>query len=82
MSRWTWHGTHLGEFEGLPATGKQASGQGIEVYRFVDGKVAEIWLEVNVLTVLTQLGVFPPGGIPKPVLWLIGQFQRLRPVPS
>ena len=79
MSRWTWRGTHLGEFEDLPPTGKQAAGQGIEVYRFVDGKVAEIWLEVNVLSVLTQLGVFPPGGFPKPVLWLIGQYQRLRP---
>jgi steroid delta-isomerase-like uncharacterized protein len=78
MSRGTWHGTHLGEFEGLPATGRRASGQGIEIYRFVDGKIEEIWLEVNVVNVLQQLGVFPKGGIPKPVLWLIGQAQRLR----
>jgi steroid delta-isomerase-like uncharacterized protein len=78
MSRWTWRGTHLGPFQGLPPTGRQASGQGIEIYRFVDGKIEEIWLEVNVLSVLEQLGVFPKGGIPKPALWLIGQFQRLR----
>jgi steroid delta-isomerase-like uncharacterized protein len=79
MARWTWRGTHLGPFQGLPPTGRQASGQGIEIYRFADGKIEEIWLEVNVLSVLEQLGVFPKGGIPRPVLWLIGQFQRLRP---
>jgi steroid delta-isomerase-like uncharacterized protein len=78
MSRWTWRGTHLGPFQGLPPTGRQASGQGIEMYRFADGKIEEIWLEVNVLSVLEQLGIFPKGGIPKPALWVIGQLQRLR----
>jgi steroid delta-isomerase-like uncharacterized protein len=78
MARWIWRGTHLGPFQGLPHTGRQASGQGIEIYRFADGKIEEIWLEVNVLSVLEQLGVFPKGGIPRPVLWIIGQVQRLR----
>jgi hypothetical protein len=55
------------------------SGRGIEIYRWVGDKIEEIWLEVDVLSVLQQLGVFPKGGIPRPVLWIVGQVQRLRP---
>jgi steroid delta-isomerase-like uncharacterized protein len=79
MARWSWTGTHLGPFQGIPPTGRQVSGRGIEIYRWVGDKIEEIWLEVDVLSVLQQLGVFPKGGIPRPVLWIVGQVQRLRP---
>jgi steroid delta-isomerase-like uncharacterized protein len=78
IARWSWTGTHLGPFQGIPATGRRVSGRGIEMYHWVGNKIDEIWLEVNVVSVLQQLGVFPSGGIPRPVLWAIGQVQRLR----
>jgi steroid delta-isomerase-like uncharacterized protein len=82
MSRWTWRGTHLGPFLGIPPTGKQATGRGMEIYRFAGDKIEEIWLEVDPLGMLQQLGIFPKGGIPRPVLWLVGRLQRLRAGPS
>jgi steroid delta-isomerase-like uncharacterized protein len=78
MSRWSWRGTHTGNFLGIPPTGKQAAGRGIEMYRFADGKIHEIWLEVDALGVLQELGIFPRGGIPRPLLWLISRVQQLR----
>jgi steroid delta-isomerase-like uncharacterized protein len=78
MARWSWTGTHLGPFQGIPPTGRRVQGRGIEIYRWVGDRIEEIWLEVDVVSVLQQLGIFPSGGIPRPVLWMIGQVQRLR----
>ena len=50
-------GTHNGEFNGIPATGKAVELPFIIIYRFEDGKIAEHWLEANHLSLLTQLGV-------------------------
>jgi len=43
MVRWTFHGTHLGEFHSLPPTGKPVAYSGINIFRVADGKIAEIW---------------------------------------
>ena len=37
------HATHGGDFLGLPATGREIVVDGIEIYRFADGKVVEFW---------------------------------------
>lgn len=50
-------GTHNGEFNGIPATGKSVDLPFIIIYRFEDGKIAEHWLETNHLALLSQLGV-------------------------
>lgn len=50
-------GTHNGEFNGIPATGKYVDMPFIIIYRFEGGKIAEHWMEANHLTLLTQLGV-------------------------
>lgn len=34
--RFTFHGTHQGEFMGIPPTGKQVTMQGIDIMRIVD----------------------------------------------
>lgn len=61
--RWTQHGTHVGEFFGIPATGRSFSIPGIDVYRLADGKLAEHWHVVDVYSMLIQLGVLPaPAG--------------------
>lgn len=40
---WTFTGTNTGPFLGQPATGRSISINGIDVLRFVNGKVAEQW---------------------------------------
>jgi predicted ester cyclase len=50
-------GTHTGEFNGIPATGKEVDLPFMIMYRIEGGKIAEHWLEANHLALLTQLGI-------------------------
>lgn len=50
-------GNHTGEFNGIPATGKTVDLPFIIIYRIEGEKIAEHWLEANILDLLTQLGV-------------------------
>ncbi|MFH8839338.1 ester cyclase [Streptomyces sp. NPDC017868] len=59
VSRNTVTGTHLGEYRGMPPTGKPVSYGEIFVFRFEDGRIAEIRGVVDVLTQLRQLGALP-----------------------
>ena len=43
--RTVWRGTHLGEYEGVGATGKPVVRTMIQIFRIADGKVAEEWNE-------------------------------------
>lgn len=56
---WTLHGTHQGEFLGVPATRNRISTQGIDIYRIANGQIAEIWTVGDDLGLLFQLGAFP-----------------------
>ena len=51
------HGTHQGEFFGIPQTGKQVAVSGIHIMRFADGKLVEHWGNNDDLGLLQQLGV-------------------------
>jgi steroid delta-isomerase-like uncharacterized protein len=57
--RWTVHGTHQRDFEGIPATGRLVTMTGIFIYRIAGGRVVEIWASVDDLGLLQQLGVVP-----------------------
>ena len=59
--RWTTKATQLGEFLGIPATGKNYKIPGIDIYRMKDGKLAEHWHVIDMLSMLQQLGVIPSG---------------------
>lgn len=59
VARFTAQGVHKGSFMGLPATGKPITMTGIEIFRIKDGKIAELWGEVNLLGLMQQLGIFP-----------------------
>ncbi len=60
---WTTRGTHVGEFNGLPPTGKSYTIQGIDIFQFRDGRMAEHWDVVDIYGFLTQLGALPaPSG--------------------
>ncbi|WP_028921639.1 ester cyclase [Pseudonocardia acaciae] len=52
-------GTHLGEYRGLPPTGRSVTYNEIFIVRFEGGRVAEIWGVVDVFAQLRQLGVIP-----------------------
>jgi predicted ester cyclase len=55
--------THNGEFMGTAPTGRKIQWTEIHVYRFVDGKIAEHWVELSMLQLLQQIGAIPaPGG--------------------
>jgi steroid delta-isomerase-like uncharacterized protein len=48
-------GTHRGEWLGVPATGRRVSTQEFAVYRWADGRIAEVWVTADNLRVLDQL---------------------------
>ncbi|GGV56042.1 hypothetical protein GCM10010294_01270 [Streptomyces griseoloalbus] len=52
-------GTHRGEYQGLPPTGKTVAYSEIFIFRFADGRIAEIRGVVDVLSLLRQLGALP-----------------------
>jgi steroid delta-isomerase-like uncharacterized protein len=68
--RWTSSGTHEGEFMGIPATGSSFAIAGIDIHAMRDGKMAEHWHVVDLLSLLQQLGVSTepanPGRSPIP----------------
>ena len=51
--------THTGEFNGIPATGNKVAWTEIHIYRLVDGKIAEMWSEIDLLALLAQIGALP-----------------------
>ncbi|MCM2580422.1 ester cyclase [Streptomyces meridianus] len=56
-TRWSWRGTHRGDFMGLPATGKEVTMSGVTIFRFRDGKIAEGWWNWDLLGMMRQLGL-------------------------
>jgi steroid delta-isomerase-like uncharacterized protein len=57
-ARWYISGTHNGEFLGMPPTGNKIHDQGVDVFVFQGGKIAEIWVNENDLGLMKQLGAF------------------------
>ena len=56
VARIVMHGTHEGEFMGMPPTGNKISVEAIDIFRLVDGKVAEHWGIGDSMTMMQQLG--------------------------
>jgi predicted ester cyclase len=64
--RWTRHGTQKGEwwsslFGTIAPTGKEVTFTGVTIHRFVNGKIAEIWISADNLSMVQQLGLIPPA---------------------
>jgi len=64
VHRLTGRGTQKGEFQGVPATGKQATWSEIHIGRLVNGKVVEHWGLLDQLGMLQQLGLAPAMKVP------------------
>jgi predicted ester cyclase len=61
VSRNSVTGTHQGEYMGIPPTGKSVTYNEIFIARFANGRIAETWGVVDVLSQMRQLGVIPAG---------------------
>lgn len=59
VTRFTLHGTHTGDFMGIPATGRQIVVPAIVVMRVVDGKVSRLNGVFDQFGMMAQLGVIP-----------------------
>lgn len=57
VSRWSYVATNTGEFLGRPATHRQVTDQGIDIFRIENGKIVEMWVAQDSLGLLHELGV-------------------------
>ena len=58
--RWTGRGTHRGELQGIPPTGKRVEVPGSVFYRIVGGKIVEFRGQLDMMGLMQQLGVIAP----------------------
>ena len=56
----TYTGTHTGQMGPFPPTGKSANLDFSGLHRLENGKVVETWVTWDNVTILGQLGLFPP----------------------
>ena len=59
VARWSCHGTHKGELNGIPPTGKQFTISGVTIAHFENGKMVEGWVNWDALGLMQQLGLVP-----------------------
>ena len=62
VGRWTATGTHLGKWGGLEPTGRSVTFSAANIFRFENGKVAEIWNHRDDLGLQEQLGAAVHAG--------------------
>ena len=58
-SRGYFTGTHRGEFQGVPATGKTVRVPFMDLWRVANGKLTENWVRMDLLGLMQQLGAIP-----------------------
>lgn len=59
LTRFTWTGTHKGEFMGIPATDVELSVRGMVIDRFQDSKIQSTHLLMDNYGMMQQLGLIP-----------------------
>jgi steroid delta-isomerase-like uncharacterized protein len=57
--RWTGRGTHRGELQGIPPTGRRVEVPGSVFYRIVGGKIVEFRGQLDLMSLMQQLGAIP-----------------------
>jgi steroid delta-isomerase-like uncharacterized protein len=55
--RWTWDGTHTGDFQGYPITGNKVRNNAFVIYQLADGKIINAHMLTDRLGFLQQIGV-------------------------
>jgi superoxide dismutase, Cu-Zn family len=59
VSRFTFSGTQLGEFLGIPPSGRSFVLHGVDIFRVKDGRISELRRYFDVLSMLQQIGALP-----------------------
>lgn len=59
MSRVVFNATNKGDFQGIPASGKNIRASGMTIQRFADNKIVEEWDEMDALGMMQQIGAIP-----------------------
>jgi steroid delta-isomerase-like uncharacterized protein len=59
--RFSFHGTHKGEFRGIPPTGKAFSVSVMNILHIDGDKISEQWTVVDLFGLMQQIGVIPKG---------------------
>jgi predicted ester cyclase len=59
-NRYTFYGTHKGDYMGIAATSKLIISAGMVIHHFRGGRCVETWQSTDALGFLTQLGVAQP----------------------
>ena len=54
--RLAYKGAHKGEFMGLAPTGKKITSKAVDIYRVVNGKLAEYWNVTDNVNIFKQIG--------------------------
>jgi steroid delta-isomerase-like uncharacterized protein len=67
ISQWTCSGTHRGEYQGIPPTGKSVRVNGITMSRIKDGQITHEHAYYDRLSILEQIGAVPSHIQPKTV---------------
>jgi len=75
-------GRHTGDYFGIPATGKTVRVTEVFIFRFAPGgplglQAEEVWLVLNALHLIQQLGLFPRGNPPRALLRGVIGIQNL-----
>jgi steroid delta-isomerase-like uncharacterized protein len=52
-------GTHKGEFQGIPPTGKEVSFDGTDFITILNGKITEMRVNVDMMELIQQIGAIP-----------------------
>jgi steroid delta-isomerase-like uncharacterized protein len=60
------HGTHQGEFMGVPASGRPIAVHAFDLVRFVDGIATAHWGVFDAMTLMQQIGAIEPPPPPAP----------------
>jgi steroid delta-isomerase-like uncharacterized protein len=58
-ARWSCHGTHKGELNGIAPSGKHFTITGITICRLANNKIVEGWVNWDALGMMQQLGLVP-----------------------
>jgi len=53
--RWSSTGRHSDEFMAIPATGRRVTVKGIAIFRLADGKIVDLWQEMDIIGLLQQI---------------------------
>ena len=59
VSRLIVRGTHRGDFQGVPPSEKQIEMNAIAIHRLSGGRIAEQWVNADMIGLMQQIGAVP-----------------------